>query len=201
SGGDEPDGSAKFITSFLRNPAIAEEINRLLTQRDGLMCGICNGFQALVKLGLVPYGEIRTTDDTYPTLTYNKIGRHQSGLVQTRVSSNKSPWLMHCEVGELHTIAVSHGEGRFVCDEALIAQLAKNGQIATQYVDLHGKPTLEVPFNPNGSVHAIEGITSPDGRVFGKMGHSERYAEDLYRNVPGNKYQPMFSGAVDYFIG
>ncbi len=199
SGGDEPDGSAKYIVSFFRNPALTEEIHKLLQQRDGLMCGICNGFQALIKLGLVPYGKIIETDDTCPTLTFNKIGRHQSGLVRTRVASNKSPWLMHTQPGDIHTIAISHGEGRFVADEKLVAQLAANGQIATQYVDEKGQPTMDIRFNPNGSVHAIEGITSPDGRVFGKMGHTERFASDLYRNVPGEKFQPIFKGAVDYF--
>ena len=200
SGGDEPDGSAKFITSFFRNPALTEEIHKLLQQRDGLMCGICNGFQALIKLGLVPYGRILETDENCPTLTFNKIGRHQSGLVHTRVASTLSPWLMHTQVGDIHTIAISHGEGRFVADDELIAQLAANGQIATQYVDASGQPTLDIRFNPNGSTQAIEGITSPDGRVFGKMGHTERYAPDLYRNVQGEKYQPIFRGAVDYFI-
>ncbi|MBR5485118.1 MAG: phosphoribosylformylglycinamidine synthase [Oscillospiraceae bacterium] len=199
SGGDEPDGSAKYIVSFFRNPALTEEIHKLLQQRDGLMCGICNGFQALIKLGLVPYGKIIETDDTCPTLTFNKIGRHQSGLVRTRVASNKSPWLMHTQPGDIHTIAISHGEGRFVADEKLVAQLAANGQIATQYVDEKGQPTMDIRFNPNGSVHAIEGITSPDGRVFGKMGHTERFAGDLYLNVPGEKFQPIFKGAVDYF--
>lgn len=199
SGGDEPEGSAKFITSFFRNPQITEAVMELLKNRDGLMCGICNGFQALVKLGLVPFGEIITTDDTCPTLTYNLINRHQSGLVQTRIASNKSPWLMHTKVGDIHTIAISHGEGRFVASEELVKKMAENGQIATQYVDLSGNPTLDYRFNPNGSVDAIEGITSPDGRVFGKMGHSERYTADLYRNVEGNKDQKMFAGAVDYF--
>ena len=199
SGGDEPEGSAKFIASFFRNPQITEAVMELLKSRDGLMCGICNGFQALVKLGLVPYGEIITTDDTCPTLTYNLINRHQSGLSRTRVASNKSPWLMHTKVGDLHTIAISHGEGRFVASRELLDKMAANGQIATQYVDLEGNPTMDYRFNPNGSVDAIEGITSPDGRVFGKMAHSERYTRDLYINVDGNKNQDMFAGAVDYF--
>ena len=199
SGGDEPEGSAKFIASFFRNPQITESVMELLKNRDGLMCGICNGFQALVKLGLVPYGEIITTDDTCPTLTYNLINRHQSGLSRTRVASNKSPWLMHTKVGDLHTIAISHGEGRFVASRELLEKMAANGQIATQYVDLEGNPTMDYRFNPNGSVDAIEGITSPDGRVFGKMAHSERYTKDLYLNVDGDKDQKMFAGAVDYF--
>lgn len=171
----------------------------LLKNRDGLMCGICNGFQALVKLGLVPYGEIISTDASCPTLTYNVIDRHQSGLVRTRIASNKSPWLMHTNVGDIHTIAISHGEGRFVASEQLVKQLAENGQIATQYVDLEGNPTEDYRFNPNGSIDAIEGITSPDGRIFGKMGHSERYTNGLYLNVDGDKDQKMFAGAVSYF--
>ena len=199
SGGDEPEGSAKFIASFFRNPQITEAVMELLKNRDGLMCGICNGFQALVKLGLVPYGEIISTDANCPTLTYNVIDRHQSGLVRTRIASNKSPWLMHTNVGDIHTIAISHGEGRFVASEQLVKQLAENGQIATQYVDLEGNPTEDYRFNPNGSIDAIEGITSPDGRVFGKMGHSERYTNGLYLNVDGDKDQKMFTGAVSYF--
>ena len=199
SGGDEPEGSAKFIASFFRNPQITEAVMELLKNRDGLMCGICNGFQALVKLGLVPYGEIISTDASCPTLTYNVIDRHQSGLVRTRIASNKSPWLLHTNVGDIHTIAISHGEGRFVASEQLVKQLAENGQIATQYVDLEGNPTEDYRFNPNGSIDAIEGITSPDGRVFGKMGHSERYTNGLYLNVDGDKDQKMFAGAVSYF--
>ena len=199
SGGDEPDGSAKFIASFFRNPAVADAVNRLLNQRDGLALGICNGFQALIKLGLVPYGEIRpiTADD--PTLTFNTIHRHQSMLVRTRVASNKSPWLSRCDINDEHLIAISHGEGRFVCNETLLNQLIDNGQIATQYVDLTCRPTMDMRYNPNGSVLAIEGITSPDGRVFGKMGHSERSGEQLYKNVTGDKYQPIFEGGVNYF--
>lgn len=200
SGGDEPDGSGKFITAFLRNPRIRDAVHELLKNRDGLMCGICNGFQALIKLGLVPYGEIRDMDETCATLTFNTIGRHQSMLVRTRVASNKSPWLMNTKPGDIHTIAVSHGEGRFVAPQPLIDQLAAGGQIATQYVDLDGAPTLDIRWNPNHSMDAIEGITSPDGRVFGKMGHSERYAKGLYQNVEGSKFQDLFGGAVDYFI-
>ena len=199
SGGDEPDGSAKFITAFFRSPAVADAVNRLLQQRDGLALGICNGFQALIKLGLVPYGEIRpiTADD--PTLTFNTLGRHQSMLVRTRVASNKSPWLSRCDVNDEHLIAISHGEGRFVCNDALLQQLLANGQVATQYVDLTCHPTMDLRYNPNGSVMAIEGITSPDGRVLGKMGHSERSGEMLYKNVTGDKYQPLFEGGVNYF--
>ena len=199
SGGDEPDGSGKFITAFLRNPAIREEIHTLLKQRDGLMAGICNGFQALIKLGLVPFGEITEPSALAPTLTFNTIGRHQSKLVRTRVASNKSPWLSGANVGDMHTVAISHGEGRFVCPDALLQTLIENGQIATQYVDLAGKPTMDIDYNPNGSLLAIEGITSPDGRVFGKMGHSERISNGVYKNVEGQKDNGMFKNAVDYF--
>ena len=199
SGGDEPDGSAKFITAFFRNPAIKEQVGKLLDDRDGLMCGICNGFQALIKLGLVPYGKIIDTDETCPTLTFNTIGRHQSRIVRTRIASNKSPWLSLMNVGDVVNVAISHGEGRFFASEELAKQLAANGQIATQYVDLKGNPTMDAAFNPNGSLFAIEGITSPDGRVFGKMGHSERIGANLYRNVPGNYDIRMFEAAVKYF--
>ena len=199
SGGDEPDGSAKFITAFFRNPAVKEAVSALLDQRDGLMCGICNGFQALIKLGLVPYGKIIDVDENCPTLTYNTIGRHQSRIVHTRIASNKSPWLSLMNVGDVVNVPISHGEGRFFASDELVMQLAKNGQIATQYVDLSGKPTMDTAFNPNGSVFAIEGITSPDGRVLGKMGHSERIGSGLYRNVPGNYDIRMFESAVKYF--
>ncbi|MDD7153161.1 MAG: phosphoribosylformylglycinamidine synthase, partial [Faecalibacterium prausnitzii] len=199
SGGDEPDGSAKFIASFFRNPAVTEAVRRLLQQRDGLMLGICNGFQALIKLGLAQYGDIRPITDSDPTLTFNTIGRHQSMLVRTRIASTGSPWLSKCEVGDEHTIAISHGEGRFVAPQTVLDTLLKNGQVATQYVDLSGTPTMDQRYNPNGSVLAIEGITSPDGRVLGKMGHSERSGEYLYKNVTGDKYQPIFEGGVDYF--
>ena len=199
SGGDEPDGSAKFITAFFRNPAVKEEVMNLLEKRDGLMLGICNGFQALIKLGLVPYGKIIDTDDTCPTLTYNVIGRHQSKMVRTRVCTNKSPWLAETEVGGIYTVPISHGEGRFLASEELVKQLAENGQIATQYVDLEGKPTMATEFNPNGSICAIEGITSPDGRVFGKMGHAERIGKNLYRNVPGEYDMGLFRSAAKYF--
>ena len=199
SGGDEPDGSGKFITAFFRNAAVKEQVTNLLDNRDGLMCGICNGFQALIKLGLVPYGKIIDTDENCPTLTYNTIARHQSKIVRTRIVSNKSPWLAETEAGEIYSVPISHGEGRFIADNRLIRQLAENGQIATQYVDESGNATGDIRYNPNGSYHAIEGITSPDGRVFGKMGHSERYAHDLYKNVPGNYDIKMFHSAVKYF--
>ena len=199
SGGDEPDGSAKFITAFFRNPAIREQVTKLREERDGLMCGICNGFQALIKLGLVPFGKIIETDDTCPTLTFNTIARHQSRIVRTRVSSNKSPWLSLTNVGDIYNVPISHGEGKFLASAELVAQLAANGQIATQYVDLSGNPTMDAAFNPNGSVCAIEGITSPDGRVFGKMGHSERIGAGLYKNVPGQYDIQMFKAAVKYF--
>ena len=171
----------------------------LLNQRDGLMCGICNGFQALIKLGLVPYGEIREMTGDSPTLTFNHIGRHQSRLVSTRVASNKSPWLMYAKVGGVYTAPVSHGEGRFCANPEVLASLIKNGQIATQYVDLSGEPTMDILYNPNGSVEAIEGITSPDGRVFGKMAHSERVGDMLYKNVQADYDIGMFRAAVDYF--
>ena len=199
SGGDEPDGSAKFITAFFRNPKIKAEVEKLLDERDGLMLGICNGFQALIKLGLVPYGRIIDTDASCPTLAHNIIGRHQSKLVRTRVCTNKSPWLMGTEVGEIYTVPISHGEGRFLCDESLAMKLAENGQIATQYVDLDGNPSMDTSFNPNGSVFAIEGITSPDGRVLGKMGHSERIGKNLYKNVIGEYEMKLFESAVKYF--
>ena len=199
SGGDEPDGSAKFITAFFRNPAIKEQVMNLLDNRDGLICGICNGFQALIKLGLVPYGKIIDTDENCPTLTYNTIARHQSRIVRTRIASNKSPWLSLMNVGDIVNVPISHGEGKFLAPDALIQELAKNGQIATQYVDLEGNPTMDAAFNPNGSLYAIEGITSPDGRVIGKMGHSERYSNGCYRNVPGNYDIQMFKAAVKYF--
>lgn len=201
SGGDEPDGSAKFITAFFRAPEVTEAVRELLQVRDGLMLGICNGFQALVKLGLVPYGDIVPMTDECATLTFNNIGRHQSRLVRTRVASNLSPWLSQCPVGSVQTVAISHGEGRFVAPPTLLTQLAENGQIATQYVDEAGQPSMDLSVNPNGSLWAIEGITSPDGRVFGKMGHSERSGAGLYKNVPGELYQPIFEGGVAYFRG
>ncbi|MBM6698808.1 phosphoribosylformylglycinamidine synthase [Bifidobacterium pullorum subsp. saeculare] len=199
SGGDEPDGSAKFITAFFRAPEVTEAVRDLLRNRDGLMLGICNGFQALIKLGLVPFGDIVDATEGSPTLTFNTIGRHQSRLVRTRVASDLSPWLAKTAVGDVHTVAISHGEGRFVASPETLAQLKANGQIATQYVDEAGVPGMDLDVNPNGSLLAVEGITSPDGRVFGKMGHSERAGENLYRNVPGNTYQPLFEAGVEYF--
>lgn len=199
SGGDEPDGSGKFITAFFRNPRIKNEVHALLQQRDGLMLGICNGFQALIKLGLVPFGEIVDMTEDSPTLTFNTIARHQSMMVTTRIASDKSPWLAGCKVGDLHTVAISHGEGRFVASDALIRRMANNGQIATQYVDEYGKPTMDIRYNPNTSIDAIEGITSPDGRVLGKMGHSERIGRDICKNVCGNKDQLIFQSGVNYF--
>jgi len=199
SGGDEPDGSAKFITAFFRNPAIKESVTELLDKRDGLMLGICNGFQALIKLGLVPYGKIIDTDADCATLTYNTIGRHQSMLVRTRIVSNKSPWLAGVNTGDIYTVPISHGEGRFIAPEDLIAKLDEAGQIATQYVDMAGRPTMETAYNPNASFRAIEGITSPDGRVFGKMGHAERKGSSLYLNVPGQYDMKLFESAVRYF--
>ena len=199
SGGDEPDGSAKFITAFFRNPEVRDATMDLLKNRDGLMLGICNGFQALIKLGLVPFGEIIDTDDACPTLTFNTISRHQSRLVRTRIASNKSPWLAGTEVGDVYTVPISHGEGRFLCRPELLEKLAANGQIATQYVDLNGVPGMDVDVNPNGSVWAVEGITSPDGRVLGKMGHSERIADGIYRNVSGVYDMKLFASAKKYF--
>ena len=199
SGGDEPDGSAKFICSFFRNPAITDAVHDLLKNRDGLMLGICNGFQALVKLGLVPYGEIRDMDENCPTLTYNLIGRHQSRYVTTRVASVNSPWMLKSNVGDLHAIPISHGEGRFVAPQSVLDQLIANGQVATQYVDANGVPSMDIDVNPNGSLCAIEGIFSPDGRVFGKMGHSERRGDHVARNIPGNKYQPLLESGAEYF--
>ena len=199
SGGDEPDGSGKFITAFFRSPGIKDAVHRLLRERDGLMGGICNGFQALIKLGLVPYGEIRDADPEAPTLTFNTIGRHQSRLVRTRVCSARSPWLARTKPGEIYTVPISHGEGRFLASEEQILQLAANGQIATQYVDAQGCPTRDIRCNPNGSAFAVEGILSPDGRVLGKMGHSERIGSNLYRNVPGQYDMGLFASAVAYF--
>ena len=199
SGGDEPDGSGKFIASFLRSPALSDAVMDLLKNRDGLMLGICNGFQALVKLGLVPYGEIRDMDGQCPTLTYNLIGRHQSSYVTTRVASVNSPWMLKSQVGEEHTIPISHGEGRFVAPAQVIADLIARGQVATQYVDAAGQPTMDIAANPNGSMEAIEGIFSPDGRVFGKMGHLERRGPFVGVNIPGEKHQPLFESGAAYF--
>ena len=199
SGGDEPDGSAKFITAFFRNPEVRDATMDLLKNRDGLMLGICNGFQALIKLGLVPYGEIIDADENCPTLTFNTIGRHQSRLVRTRIASNRSPWLAGTQVGDIYTVPVSHGEGRFLCSDELVRKLAANGRIATQYVDENGVPGMDIDVNPNGSVWAVEGITSPDGRILGKMGHSERIADGYYKNVDGRYDMKLFQSAKEYF--
>ncbi|MEE1282272.1 MAG: phosphoribosylformylglycinamidine synthase subunit PurQ, partial [Acutalibacteraceae bacterium] len=199
SGGDEPDGSGKFIATTFRNPVIAQAVTDLLEKRDGLMLGICNGFQALIKLGLVPYGKITEITEDSPTLTFNTIGRHISHMAYTRVTSVKSPWLSQVNAGDVFAVPVSHGEGRFVANDAVLQQLIANGQVATQYVDLNGKPSDDIAFNLNGSVCAIEGITSPDGRVFGKMGHSERKGNNLYANVPFDKDQKIFESGVAYF--
>ncbi|MGI5824869.1 MAG: phosphoribosylformylglycinamidine synthase, partial [Bacillota bacterium] len=199
SGGDEPEGSGKFIATFFRNPAIKEAVTDLLDNRDGLMIGVCNGFQALIKLGLLPYGKICDMTADSPTLTFNDIGRHQSMIIKTRIASVKSPWLAYNNIGDIHSIAISHGEGKFVADEKHLAELKKNGQIITQYVDCDNNPTYEMPFNPNGSAEAIEGICSPDGRILGKMGHSERIGENIIKNIPGEKDQLLFKAGIDYF--
>ena len=199
SGGDEPDGSGKFITAFFRNGNVSDAVADLMDNRGGLICGICNGFQALIKLGLVPFGKIVDTDENCPTLTFNTISRHQSKIVRTRIASNKSPWLAGTEVGDVYSVPISHGEGRFLAPESVIRELAANGQIATQYVDFDGNATTDVQFNPNNSLYAIEGITSPDGRVFGKMGHSERVGKGLYQNVLGDYDIKMFESAVKFF--
>ena len=201
SGGDEPDGSGKFITAFFRGEAVKSAVGELLDSRDGLMCGICNGFQALIKLGLLPFGKIIDTDESCPTLTFNNIARHQSKIVRTRIASNMSPWLALTEVGEIYNVPISHGEGKFLATDKVMKKLIKNGQIATQYVDGAGLATYDIDYNPNGSALAIEGITSPDGRVFGKMGHSERVGKDLYRNVLGEYDIKMFKSMVKYFKG
>ncbi len=199
SGGDEPEGSGKFIATTFRNPKIREAVTKLLNCRDGLMLGICNGFQALIKLGLVPYGEIREIKDTDPTLTFNTIGRHISQMAYTRISSVKSPWFSGVNAGDVFAVPISHGEGRFVANDEVMKKLIENGQVATQYVNLDGTPVSDMPFNPNGSVCAVEGITSPDGRVLGKMGHSERKGADLYANVPFEKDMKIFESGVNYF--
>ncbi|WFD09935.1 phosphoribosylformylglycinamidine synthase [Tepidibacter hydrothermalis] len=199
SAGDEPDGSAKFIVNVLKNPRIKEAIMELLNNRDGLMLGICNGFQALIKLGLLPYGEIKDIDENDPTLTYNNIARHQSKAVETKIVSNISPWMSNVKVGDIHSIPISHGEGRFVCNEDMIEKLIKNGQIATQYVDRNQNATYDIDFNPNGSFYAVEGITSPDGRILGKMGHSERIGDNVLKNIHGNTDQKLFKSGIEYF--
>ncbi len=199
SAGDEPDGAGKFIAAVYRNPHIKDAIMSLLNERDGLMLGICNGFQAFVKLGLIPFGEIRDLEEASPTLTYNRIGRHVSRMVRTRIVSVLSPWFIHHEPGDIHIIPVSHGEGRFIASDELIKQLLEKGQVATQYVDMEGKPTMDVNFNPNGSMNAVEGVTSPDGRILGKMGHTERMSFNTAINIPGDKNQKLFQSGVDYF--
>jgi phosphoribosylformylglycinamidine synthase len=200
SGGDEPDGSAKFITAFFRAPEVTEAVRELLQARDGLMLGICNGFQALVKLGLVPYGDIRPMDAECATLTFNNIGRHQSMLVRTRVASTMSPWMSRMQVGDIHTIAISHGEGKFVAPPTLLDTMVLQGQVAAQYVNAEGVPSMDLQANPNGSAFAIEAVTSPCGRVLGKMGHTERSGAGLYKNAFGNTYQPLIEGGVSYFL-
>jgi phosphoribosylformylglycinamidine synthase len=200
SAGDEPEGSGKFITASFRNTGLSDAVSDLLQNRDGLMLGICNGFQALIKLGLVPYGEIRDMTADSPTLTFNNIGRHQNKYVATKIMSNNSPWLAGVKPGDVYEIPVSHGEGKFAASEELVAKLAANGQIATCYVDYTGAASDNTEFNPNGSICAIEGILSPDGRVFGKMGHSERYEADLTKNIPGIKDQKIFESGVAYFL-
>ena len=199
SAGDEPDGSGKFIASVFRNPKLKELIYKHLYERDGLMLGICNGFQALVKLGLLPYGEILDMKEDMPTLTFNEIGRHQSKITRTKVVSKLSPWFNKINLGEEFSIPISHGEGRFVANENVLKSLIENGQIATQYVDLQGNATYDIEYNPNGSVLAIEGITSKDGRILGKMGHSERSYTGVIKNVPGNPNQKLFESGVEYF--
>ena len=201
SAGDEPDGSGKFIAAVFRNQKLMEAMEQLLRTRDGLALGICNGFQALIKLGLVPYGEFKPLTDEAPTLTFNTIGRHVSQYVTTKVVSTKSPWLSLCKPGDLYSIAISHGEGRFIASDEQIKALAANGQIATQYTDFEGNPTYDSRFNPNGSCWAVEGITSPDGRVLGKMGHTERSGSNIGKNISGNTYQPLFEAGVKYFKG
>ena len=200
SAGDEPDGSGKFISAVLRNPKLTDAIHAHLNEHDGLILGICNGFQALIKLGLLPYGKIIDMDDTMPTLTFNDIARHQSKMVNTKVVSKLSPWFNKVNIGDEFIIPISHGEGKFVASEDVMKELIKNGQIATQYVDLEGNPTYDIRYNPNGSTYAVEGITSPDGRILGKMGHSERsYRSDILTNIPGNKNQKLFESGVEYY--
>jgi phosphoribosylformylglycinamidine synthase len=199
SAGDEPDGSGKYIATMFRNPRIKEAVRNFLSEQDGLMLGICNGFQALIKLGLVPYGDIVDLTPNCPTLTYNQIGRHISCMVKTKVVSKLSPWFNNVELGDMHTIATSHGEGRFVAGSSLVNELRQKGQIAAQYVDEQGEPTYDIRYNPNGSVEAVEALTSPDGRILGKMGHSERIGNQVVKNVPGNKDQQLFAAGIEYF--
>jgi phosphoribosylformylglycinamidine synthase len=199
SAGDEPEGSGKYINAFFRNAALIDGIHNLLEKRDGLILGICNGFQALIKLGLIPNGRITTVSEFSPTLTFNTIGRHQSGIVRTRVCSTLSPWFAGCGVGDIYSVPISHGEGRFVASAGVMQNLIANGQIASQYVNMEGEPVMDSNYNPNGSVCAVEAVTSPDGRVMGKMGHTERYSRGIYKNVPGNYEMKLFESAKNYF--
>ena len=199
SSGDEPDGSGKFIGAVFRNPKLKDLIHKHLYEKDGLMLGICNGFQALVKLGLLPYGEIREMEETAPTLTFNTMGRHMSRMVETKVVSKMSPWFSEVQLGEQFTVPISHGEGRFIVNEDLKKQLIEKGQIATQYVDFDGNATYDIAYNPNGSIDSIEGITSPDGRILGKMGHSERCYREILKNMPGKMDQKIFRSGVNYY--
>ena len=199
SGGDEPDGSGKFIVSLFRNRRLTDAVHDLVLNRDGLVLGICNGFQALIKLGLLPYGKISARTAGCPTLAPNRIGRHQSRYIDARVASSLSPWLSKCTPGGIYTQAVSHGEGRFTATPEALGELEARGQIVFQYVDLDGMPSMDIAYNPNGSDRAVEGICSPDGRILGKMAHPERYGEFTAKNIPGDKYLPLFEGGVDYF--
>lgn len=200
SGGDEPDGSGKFIAVMFRHDRLRQGLSRFLEDRDGLIIGICNGFQALIKLGLLPGGRVVDIDETHPTLTFNSVGHHMSRMAYTRMASVKSPWLRYCEVGQQHVVPISHGEGRFVASQKVLDHLTQNGQIVAQYVDVTGSPTMESPWNPNGSALAVEAICSPDGRILGKMGHSERTGPGLAVNVPGEQNQRLFEAGVSYFI-
>ena len=199
SNGDEPDGSGKFIAIFLRSPAVREALENLIDVKEGLVCGICNGFQALVKTGLLPFGKITPPEKLSATLTFNSIGRHQSKIIRSKVISNSSAWLRNTNIGEIYSIPISHGEGKFICDEKIFASLMNNGQIAGQYVDIEGNPSMETQYNPSGSFYAVECLTSPDGRILGRMGHVERVGNDLYRNVSGNYDMKFFESACEYF--
>ena len=199
SAGDEPDGSGKFIAAVFRNPRLKEAVYKHLHEKDGLILGICNGCQALVKLGLVPYGDILDMNESMPTITFNEIARHQARMVTTKITSKLSPWFNKVLLGEEHTIPISHGEGKFVAPKEVLEELIKNGQIATQYVDDSGNATYNIDYNPNGSIFAIEGVTSKDGRVLAKMGHSERVYAGIIKNVQGNKDQKLFESGVSYY--
>ncbi|MBQ4468677.1 MAG: phosphoribosylformylglycinamidine synthase subunit PurQ, partial [Synergistaceae bacterium] len=199
SNGDEPDGSGKFIAIFLRSPEVREALENLIDNREGLVCGICNGFQALVKTGLLPFGKFTAPEDLAATLTFNRIGRHQSRIIRAKVIANDSPWLRRTRVNDVYSIPISHGEGRFICSEELFVSLMKSGQVAAQYVDMNDNASMETQYNPSGSCFAVECVTSPDGRILGRMGHVERVGRNLYRNVPGNYYMGFFESACDYF--